>query len=253
MQLSSEQKREIVEKGYVKVPGVVPRVMVEAALRAINHSVGQGMNVEQMGTFRAQSFCPEVKNTPVMSDLLERTPAWALAESAIGAGKIRPVRGAQIALRFPTLQDPPGPIGCHLDGMHSPTNGVPKGTIQNFTMLLAVLLSDLPGPFAGNFTAWPGSHHLFERYFREHGPQSLLAGMPKVDLPIPEQITGHAGDVVFCHYQVAHGVSPNVSPHVRYAVFLRLSHVDHEAQKWECMTDLWREWEGLAGIVTPAD
>src|SRR5205085_2012546 len=107
MELTYAQKEQIYERGYVKVPGVVPRVMVDAALRAINHSVGQGMDPEQMTKFRSQSYCPELQHEPVITGLLMETPAWRLAESAIGEGKIRPARGGQIAIRFPSLQDPP--------------------------------------------------------------------------------------------------------------------------------------------------
>ena len=249
MELTSTQKQQIYEHGYVRVPQVIPRIMVSAALRAINHSVGEGMNAEEIIQMRAQTFCRELTREPVITDLINRTPAWSLAESAIGAGKIRAIGSGQIALRFPSVQDPPPSARPHLDGMYSPTNGVPEGTIQNFTALLAVLLSDLPEPHAGNFTVWPGTHHRYERYFREHTPQSLLNGMPDIPLPEPIQITGQAGDIVLCHYQIAHGVTPNASPHVRYAIFFRLTHVDHEAQKWESMTDIWREWDGMREIV----
>ncbi len=251
MQLNLRQKQELWDRGYVHVPGVVPPLMVEAALRAINHSVGQGMNVADMGKFRAQSYCPEVQSTPPITGLLKKTPAWDLAESVIGAGRIKPPGGGQIAMRFPSL-DEPGKARPHLDGMYSPNNGVPEGTIGNFTMLLGVLLSDVPQSLMGNLTAWPGTHRLYEGYFREHGPQSLLQGMPPVEMPAPEAITGKAGDVVLVHYQVAHGVGPNVSPHTRYMVFFRLSHVDHDSLHWECMTDIWREWEGMRGVVAPA-
>ena len=44
MELTYAQKQEIFKNGFVKVPGVVPQVMVEAALRSINNSVGEGMN-----------------------------------------------------------------------------------------------------------------------------------------------------------------------------------------------------------------
>src|SRR5688572_23045937 len=107
MELSHAQKLAFIEHGYVHVPGVVPRVMVDAALRAINHSVGEGMNVADMTRFRAQSYCPEVQRSPVITDLVNRTPALQLAESVIGTGQIAPVTGGQIALRFPTMQDPP--------------------------------------------------------------------------------------------------------------------------------------------------
>src|SRR5207302_1479359 len=60
MELSYLQKREIYENGYVHLPGVVPRVMVDAALRAINHSVGEGMNADEMVRMRAQTYCREL-------------------------------------------------------------------------------------------------------------------------------------------------------------------------------------------------
>ncbi len=247
MELTLRQKQEIADKGYVQVPGVVPPLMVAEALQAINHSVGQGMNVADMNRFRSQSYCPEIKNTPPITDLLKKTPAWDLAESVIGPGRIKPPGGGQIALRFPS-RDEPGQARPHLDGMYSPHNGVPEGTIGNFTMLLGVMLSDVPAPLMGNLMVWPGTHKLYEAYFREHGPQSLLQGMPPVELPAPEPVTGHAGDVVLVHYQLAHGVGPNVSPHTRYMIFFRLSHVDHDSLHWECMTDIWREWEGMHGM-----
>src|SRR5512142_908850 len=118
MQLSHAQKRLFYEQGFVQVPGVVPRIMVDQALRAINHSVGEGMPADQMTKMRAQSYCSELQGEPVISDLLNRTPALALAESLIGEGKIRPVRGGQIALRFPSMADPPPEPRPHLDGMY---------------------------------------------------------------------------------------------------------------------------------------
>ncbi|MBW3625129.1 MAG: phytanoyl-CoA dioxygenase family protein [Armatimonadetes bacterium] len=245
MPLNTVQKREFIENGFLRIPGVVPRYMVNAALHAINASVGQGMNKDDMPKMRSQSFCPEIQGSPVIADLLNKTPAWELAESAIAPGKLKPVKSGQVALRFPAPLDPPPPPRPHLDGMYSPLNGVPEGTIQNFTMLAAVFLSDVPGDFCGNFTVWPGTHHLFEGYFREHGPESLLDGMPKVDLPPARQLTVEAGDFVMCHYQVAHAAAVNVSPHVRYAIFFRLTHVDHADQKWNVMTDIWKEWDGL--------
>jgi len=34
-------------------------------------------------------------------------------------------------------------------------------------------------------------------------------------------------------------------------IFFRLSHADHDALHWECMTDIWREWEGMRAVITP--
>ena len=245
MGLTQEQKRRLYEDGYVKLPGVVPRDRVDAALRAINASLGsEGIDPAKLPTFRSRSYAPELQNSPHITALLNDTPLWGAAESAIGEGSIKAVESGQIALRFPVM-DPPGEPHPHLDGMYTPTNGVPKGTIANFTALVGVLLSDLPGPYAGNFTVWPGTHHHYERYFRERGPQSLLEGMPAVELPEPVQATGKAGDAFLVHYQLAHGIAGNGSPHIRYAIFFRLHHVEHDSMHWECMTDIWREWAGM--------
>lgn len=246
MELTSEQKREFFERGVVKLPGVVPQEKVEAARRAINAFIGQnGIDPNELTKYRAQSYCPGLGQEPVITDLYNETPIRSLAESAIGKGKIKKVGGGQIALRFPSLDETPRQPGPHIDGMYSPTNGVKEGTIANFTALVGVFLSDLPEPWAGNFTVWPGTHRTFETYFREQGPQSLLNGMPKVEMPAPEQFTGKAGDAALVHYQLAHGIAGNVSPNTRYAIFFRLSHVDHEQYHWECMTDIWKEWEGM--------
>ena len=45
--LTQGQKREFVEQGYLKIPGVVPQVMIEAARRKVYHSIGNvGMGGE---------------------------------------------------------------------------------------------------------------------------------------------------------------------------------------------------------------
>ena len=249
MDLTREQKQALYEQGFVKLPGIVPQELVNTARRAINASLGsQGIDPARLTTFRAQSYCPELQRDPAITNLLTTSPAWSLAESAIGRGKIKPVKGGQIALRFPTMESPADPRP-HLDGMYTPTNGVPEGTIANFTALVGVFLSDVIQEFAGNFTVWPATHRLYETYFREHGPQSLLDGMPPVELPAPQQVTARAGDAVLCHYQLAHGIAGNGSPNIRYAIFFRLHHVDHDELHWECMTDIWREWEGMQEIA----
>ncbi len=252
MQLNFRQKQQFFKNGFVHVEGVVPRVMVDAARRAINNSLGQGLHPDDVSRFSAQSFCPEVQGTPVISDLYNATPLRALAESAIAPDVVRDVGSGQIALRFPTMKDPPSSPHPHLDGVHTATNGVAKGTIASFTALVAVLLSDVEQDGAGNFTVWPGSHLLYRDYFQEHGHDILLGATPKVDLGPPQSILGKAGDVVLCHYQLGHGITPNVSPNVRYAVFFRLKHRDHDAQSIEVLTDIWRHWPGIRETIPEA-
>src|SRR5437870_2200876 len=191
--------------------GVVPAAPLRAALRAINHSLGQGLPPADLPVFRSRSFCPELQRAPVILDLLRVTPAWLLAESLLGEGRVEAVRSGQIALAFPQTEPPEAPYP-HLDGLHTPTNGVPAGEVRSFTLLVGVILSDVTGPGAGNLTVWPGSHRRYESYFRDNGPKSLLGGMPPIALPDPVEVTGSVGDVVLCHYHLAHPVRAHPAP-----------------------------------------
>jgi len=244
VKLTAEQREALLEDGYATVPGVVPAAPLAAALRAINHSLGQGLPPADLPVFRSRSFCPELQRAPVILDLLRATPAWLLAESLLGEGRVEAARSGQIALAFPQTEPAAAPYP-HLDGLHTPTNGVPAGEVRSFTLLVGVILSDVTAPGAGSLTVWPGSHRLYESYFQDNGPRSLLGGMPPVALPDPVEVTGSVGDLVLCHYQLAHAVGANTSPHVRYAVYFRLKSRGHDRRRWECLTDLWKEWPGL--------
>ena len=257
MELSVSQKTEIFERGFIRIPGVVPRVMVNETLKAMNHSIGNGIPLEDIHKVRSQSYCPEIQKLPVVTDLLNATPAFSFAESLLGTGKINRSGGAQIALRFPSYpRDARPKFAPHIDGTWSEHNGVPKGRILNFAMIACVLLSDVPEAYCGNFTVWPGTHHSFAKYLRQHGPEALTdGGLPKIDMPEAHQVTGQAGDVVFAHYLLAHTAAVNLSPHVRYAVFFRLTPNDRPpapetgAERREAILDPWLEWPGLAEIV----
>jgi hypothetical protein len=249
LELTHEQKQTLYDQGFVKLPGIVPEELVHDALRAINASLGsEGIDPARLPTFRSQSYCPEVTNTSAIVRLLNASPLWSIAESVLGSEAIRPVQDGQIALRFPVMGEA-AHARPHLDGMYSPNNGVPAGVIKNFTALVGVFLSDIPHEFMGNLAVWAGTHRLYENYFRKHGPQSLLNGLPPLELSQPQQITARAGDAVLCHYQLAHGITGNSSPFIRYGIFFRLIHKNHDAWHWDCMTDIWREWAGMQQIA----
>lgn len=250
MQLTDVQKMQLYENGYVQVSGVIPQVMVNEALRRINHSVGEGMPREDIAILRSQSYAPELQSSPAIVDLFHKTPVKSLLASVINLDEVRDVRSGQIALRFPAETREPRMPHPHIDGMYSPHNGVPEGTIQNFTALVGVFLSDLPHTNAGNFAVWPGTHLKYEKYFQQHGAEALLKGMPPIDMPEPVQVTGKPGDIVIAHYLLAHGITLNVSPHVRYAIFFRVRHNDINNDNWQpSMENAWMHWPGMQDIV----
>lgn len=253
MQLTQSQKRFFYEEGYIKLSGVVSKVMVDAALQVINHSLGEeGMNKEELPTMRAQTYCRESREHPAIIGLLNDSPAFSLAESLMEEGKLRKVGGGQIALRFPQpLYKEVGPPHGHLDGLGSGLNGSAKGSYRRgFTGLAVVLLNKLESDYCGNFTVWPKSHRFFEDYFKEHGPEILENGMPRPELPEgPMQLTGEPGDVVLAHHQIVHTAAPNTSPHIRYAAIFRLQHEEAKEFGNAAYTDIWHEWPGVREAV----
>ncbi|GIX06860.1 MAG: hypothetical protein KatS3mg115_1263 [Candidatus Poribacteria bacterium] len=256
MRLSPHQKRFFYEEGYLVLRGVLPRVMVEAARQAINHSLGyEGMNKEDLPAFRSRSYCPEIQKDPLITALANRSPVFPIAESLMGEGNVQPVGAGQIALRFPAppFTSPPEPHG-HLDGLGTGINGLERGTYsRSFTALVVCYLAPVPEPYSGNFTVWPKSHRFFEQYFRENGHEVLANGMPRVELPEgPVQITGDAGDVVIAHHLLVHGAAPNASPNIRYAAIFRLRHRDCAQIGYEAYTDIWREWPGIREVIESA-
>jgi hypothetical protein len=243
--LDPSQRRALAEDGYIVLPGAVPRPLIEEALRTINHSLGEvGIARDQLPTFRARTYTPELVGSEPIRRLYTDSPLGALAESCIGPGKVRTPREGQIALRFPT-RDHRGAAVPHIDGISAPGNGVAPGTLYHFTALGAVFLSDVLEPDRGNFTVWPGSHRIMEAHLRTHGAQAIVDRFPDLELPPPRQILAKAGDALLAHYQLAHGISPNLGPHIRYAVFFRLFHKRHEAHGSKPLQDLWLEWDGM--------
>ena len=253
MQLTNQQKLSFYENGYLKISGAISPLMVNAALHAINYSLGEeGMNKDDLPTLRAQSYCKEIRNSSPVTDLANKSAMIPVVESLLGEGNLSPVESCQIALRFPRLPyaSPGSPHG-HLDGLGSGLNGSAQGTYRRgFTMLAVVLLNNLPETHSGNFTVWPKSHAFFENYFRENGIEVLADGMPQVDLPDDSiQIMGQAGDMVIAHHQIVHTAAPNHAPNIRYAAIFRLRHQQTSFIGNEAYTDIWKEWPGIQEVI----
>ena len=251
--LTREQKLTFIKEGYLHIPGAVPQVLVEAARRAINHSIGHvGMGGENMANNRSAFFCAELLDAPVILDLYHKSPIIPIAESLMGVDNVLPVTRAKPYPRFPLSlgEDPPPPRG-HLDGIGNGSNGMAKGVYRRgFTAFAVIYLVDVPEPNSGNFTVWPKSHRFFADYFQREGYEVLANGMPRLDLPEgPRMLTGKAGDLIIAHHQIFHGACANASPNVRQAVIARLQHKDCAEIGYAAYIDIWREWAGLHALL----
>lgn len=255
--LTAEQKGRFVRDGFLHVPAVVPPRVLTRARRAINHSLGSGIDRDELVRFNNQTFCAELRADPRLLRLATTPTVWGLVRALLGDRRTARPRQCQIALRFPRPEGTPRKVSDpHIDGYHTPHNGVPDdGVVRNFTLLLGIMLSDVREPLSGNFTVWPGTHHRLQRYFRDHGVNSLQGGAVGglgVRLPKPVPVLGHAGDIVLAHYQVAHTASPNLSGDIRYMCFFRLAVRSLGSHRVASMLDIWRDWPDLRDVVGSA-
>jgi Phytanoyl-CoA dioxygenase (PhyH) len=229
--------------GYAQFPSLCPSPLVRAARAAIDQDIATNFDPKGQVEYDHISYCPTLQRAPVMMALLTESGITAKLDEVIGFDRLEVAYNvAQIALR--RAGTAPHPFEPHIDGLPTPLNGVPRDVlVANFTVLIGVFLSPVRSKFAGNLTVWPGSHHRLERHFREHGLDKLRNGMPDIPLGAPIQLMVEPGDVVLCHYQLAHAVAANFSPVDRYAVYFRLWFKDIDQKKrQETMTDIWQGW-----------
>lgn len=251
MELSLEQARKIHTDGYAVIPGLVPRPLVTEALREINHRLGLGRTQSMDAYADARDYWTDDVDAPAIMDLLYKSPLWGLAESAVGgAGRLQHPATGQIALRFPAINNSHGGPASHIDGFYAPNAVKP---ISRFTMLVGVMLSDMPDKYMGNLAVYPGTHRVIAEYIAKHGTASLRAGLSRqVELGDAVQITGKAGDAVLCHYQLAHDKEQNLSHLIRYMAYWRIWHADADSCQAEGLTDIWREWPPVSALIKNA-
>ena len=253
-QLTRRQKEQFVEHGFLHIPSAVPLNMVHAALRAINHSIGEvGKTGANPNRYQADSHCHELRHTSVLTDVFNRTAVRNLTEDLLGPGNMQLVEEVQIAARFPLASGvEASPIKGHLDATGTGTNGTPVGAyVRDFTVIAVVYLVDVTAPYSGNFTVWPRSHIETRDYFRRVGHEVLSQGDPDIE-PLtgePVMLTGSAGDAFLCHHLIQHTGGPNLSPHVRHAVISRIKHRKVDELNFGGFTAMWHEWEGIADLT----
>jgi len=241
MELTYDQKKAFYEDGYIIVRGGVPGIMVERARRAINHHMSQNMI--------QQGRNPGLSDQAVITDLFNQTPISPMCESIVGEENLQFPKAGNVKLNFPGAEDRELVRG-HLDLGGKLRQGLLS---RGFTLLVVVLVHDVPRPYMGNFTFWPGAHKVFEKAFQAdpNYPETLRQNrqLPDVDLPHePIQFTGKAGDVAICHHQMYHNAAPNNSPDIRYAVIFRPRHGNAGENSTDAMADIWREFGGLEDV-----
>ena len=243
-----------VHNGYAVFPGLVDPKTVETAREKIAEDLATRYDPSRKPEYDSRSFCPDLLGTTPILALLENRGVKERVGELVSPRKLGFDTQGQIAIRRAHNHDKPLPPSAHVDGFPAPHNGVAEGTVLPFTILVGVFLSEVETEFAGNFTVWPGSHFRVEKYFNERGPRALREGMPdlpKLGIGDPVQLKGSPGDVVLCHYALAHSAAVNLSDNDRSACFFRLGHLElyeredpeYPRHAWTHLTDMWTGWK----------
>eukprot|EP00946_MAST-07B_sp_MAST-7B-sp1_P001009 g1009.t1 len=231
--------------GFARLPAAVPPELVDSALREINRELGAARTGTEK--FKARSF-PAHKD---ITNLFNKSCLPFLLMRLLGGSKPYRQERGQLALRFPGDLCPGNSARAsqavfdntsffwHIDGC--PNDFIPGitdhyGTVKNFDCLVGVLLSDTDAPLSGELCCWPGSHDRLAGWVAEgdhmqqlytHGMKALPNGAAKTKSIFkgirPVNCNGKKGDVFIANYMTAHFIAPNQSPHIRYAVYFRVS------------------------------
>ena len=235
---------QVLANGYAQFPGITPAALIAAAREAIDRDLRDNYDPAREEEYSNRSYCPDLLGTPPIMDLLEGSPIREVVDDVVGLDKVA-WDGGQIAIRRAHNCDREVPPDPHIDGFTSGLNGLEEGRVYNHAVTVGVFLTPLPRAFAGNFTVWPGSHHTYERYFRERGPVAMKEPMPTPEIGQPVQLMCEVGDAVLCHYELAHAATVNTADIDRIAVYFRIWFRDAESneRRWECLTNIWHGWK----------
>jgi phytanoyl-CoA dioxygenase PhyH len=237
--LSHAQINEFTERGYIVVPQVVPGDVLAKATRRIDEVVAA--NPPAADKRGPHFYFLGTRDEPDLIAPLTRSPAFGLVEDLAGRGTLKVPWQVQVALNIPPYSHRPG--RPHIDAANTePTDAPIRDT---FTMLAGILMTDQVAENSGNLWVWPGTHLTHAEYFREHGPQMFCA-YPPIDLPTPQQITGHAGDLLLAHYLLGHNIGGNYeSEQTRKTLYFRISNVEHASRQEEFLQNTWLDYEPI--------
>ena len=243
--LTDADKEHFKEQGYVVIRKALDQKVIDDALDVLWANMEEDRNDPDSWLGKGYRNV-RVGSEEAIRQTIYGHPVFAIAEELVGKDTLRTGGGATPHINFPNPEREWREPGGHLDGYHTPTNGVPKGTVGIFTVAATVYLGKVE-PQGGGFTVWPGSHKIWAKYFKYHDLDSLRGGGAPFDLGKSLEITGDAGDVCFWHYWMSHTAGPNVGRNIRIALISRLRRkdLDEIRDKLPDEEDLWKYWEGI--------
>ncbi len=242
--LTDADKQFFKDNGYLVVRGALDQDTIDDALDKVWDSIDEDRNDPDSWIRKGYRTAP-IGGDPAIRGTIYDNNVFKMAEEMVGEGKLHSGGGASPHINFPDpdreYREPRG----HLDGYHTPTNGVPKGVVGSFTLGATTYIETVE-KHGGGFTIWPGSHLIWAEYFKHHDLDSLPGGTAPFDLGPAYEFTGEAGDVCFWHNQMSHTAGPNCGSNVRIALIGRYRRKDLDQIKFETPEDMWKYWDGIS-------
>ena len=159
----------------------------------------------------------------------------------------------QVALRYPAddamVANPPELEEVYRRRWH--VDGIGKGRLTPFSLLVGVALSDQLESGTGNLWAIRGSHTVNGKIVSEIGQKMMSEGVgyehsmwnarrPNFEHIEPTPVLLKKGDIVIIHSKTAHAIGINLSPNIRYQVYFRVRHPDLDSTRKEAfIEDMW--------------
>lgn len=242
-----------VNDGFAHFSRLIDERTISKARSKIDGDLARNYDPARKAEYDYRSFCPDILGSREIMALLKHPDVQMRISTLLSSKEIGSDDG-QVAIRKAHNAEHNEAPSPHIDGIPTAHNGVSGDEITPFSLLVGIFLSDVKVEFAGNFTVWPGSHRLLERYFHERGPMARREGMPATPRGEPRQLLCSSGDVVLCHYLLAHGAAVNTSDNDRYAVFFRLAQRELDRNfdpnfrenGWTHLTKMWTGWKVAA-------
>lgn len=249
MPLTRDELADFARDGLLIKRGTISQDFVEPAASLVQDWYRERMNPAEITAYTQKTFAPELGTHPTLLALFTRSGILDLVTSLLG--QFQPVTTAQIQIRVPEADLPwaQPDKAMHVDGVASPH--LDPAELRTFSLLVAVILSDVQDTYGGALRYVPGGHLRMAEWFRTEWALGMIEQVPPdIDAHEGTALLGRPGDVLLMHHLVPHAVGPNHSTTPRTMAYFRVSHVHHASRRLDALRDPWLDYPALTAART---
>jgi hypothetical protein len=241
-ELTSAERAGFVRDGIIIKRNAVAAELVARARARIDSWYQAAFDPAKIQGYTQTTFAPELGIHPDLLTLYASSSLAAAARALTGAD-LSPVRTVQVQIRLPNSAPQPSKA-MHVDGVSCPH--LEPAELRTFTLLVGVLLSDVPDATHGALHYVPGGHLAMAQWFQNSWDRSISAQTPpEIDRQHGTPVLGRAGDAFLMHHLVPHAVGENIHTEPRVVLYYRVQHSGHARQALAALKNPWLEYPAL--------